>query len=164
MDRPIRVLFVCTGNSARSQIAEAILRQRGGRRFEVASAGTDPRGVHPLTVRALAEAGIDISGARSRSVDEFPGQEFDYVVTVCDQAREACPVFPGAERSLHWGYDDPVLAEGTEEERLRAFRKTLAQIGERIGQFVPIALREHEAGRSPRRPRFESAGTTTPDT
>ncbi len=160
MDEPIRVLFVCTGNSARSQMAEAILRQRGGHRFEVASAGTDPRGVHPLTVRVLAEAGIDISGARSRSVNEFLGQEFDYVVTVCDQAREACPVFPGAAMSLHWGYDDPVLVEGTEEERLRAFRRTLAQIGERIGQFVPIALGEHERGTSGGCSRFVSGGTT----
>lgn len=161
MDEPIRVLFVCTGNSARSQMAEAILRRRGGERFDVASAGTDPRGVHPLTVRALAEAGIDVSGARSRSIEEFLGQEFDYVVTVCDQAREACPVFPGAARSLHWGYDDPVLAQGTDEERLEAFRRTLAQIGERIGQFIPIALRERErtSPRTGRRARSPQRST-----
>ena len=161
MDEPIRVLFVCTGNSARSQMAEAILRRRGGERFDVASAGTDPRGVHPLTVRALAEAGIDVSGAHSRSIEEFLGQEFDYVVTVCDQAREACPVFPGAARSLHWGYDDPVLAQGTDEERLEAFRRTLAQIGERIGQFIPIALRERErtSPRTGRRARSPQRST-----
>ena len=161
MDEPIRVLFVCTGNSARSQMAEAILRRRGGERFDVASAGTDPRGVHPLTVRALAEAGIDVSGARSRSIEEFLGHEFDYVVTVCDQAREACPVFPGAARSLHWGYDDPVLAQGTDEERLEAFRRTLAQIGERIGQFIPIALRERErtSPRTGRRARSPQRST-----
>ena len=93
--RPIRVLFVCTGNSARSIMAEALLRQRGGAAFEVHSAGTEPKGVNPLTLRVLAEAGIDASCARSKSVDEFLGQPFDYVVTVCDQARQACPVFPG---------------------------------------------------------------------
>jgi protein-tyrosine-phosphatase len=86
---PIRVLFVCTGNSARSQIAEALLRQQGGPAFEAASAGTEPKGVNPLTVRILAEVGIDISGARSKSVTEFLGDEFDYVITVCDQARAA---------------------------------------------------------------------------
>ena len=159
--RPIRVLFVCTGNSARSQMAEAMLRQRGGDRFEVASAGTDPRGVHPLTVRALAEAGIDIRGARSRSIEEFLGQEFDYVVTVCDQAREACPVFPGAERSLHWGYDDPVLAQGTDEERLQVFRRTLARIGERIGQFIPVALGEQEQRCGPRAAPGQTAEGST---
>ena len=94
-DSPIRVLFVCTGNSARSQIAEAVLRRQGGADFEVFSAGTEPKGVNPYTVRVLADAGIDWSGARSKSVDGFLGQSFDYVVTVCDRARQSCPVFPG---------------------------------------------------------------------
>ena len=116
---PIRLIFVCTGNSARSQMAEAILRREGGDAFEVVSAGVDPRGVHPLTVRVLAEAGIDISAARSKSVNDFVGQPFDYVVTVCDRARESCPYFPGGRETLHWGFDDPAEAEGSEDERLR---------------------------------------------
>ena len=95
VDEPIRVLFVCTGNSARSVMAEALLRQHGGDAFEVHSAGTDPMGVNPLTLRVLTEAGIDASWARSKSVDEFLSQPFDYVVTVCDQARQNCPVVPG---------------------------------------------------------------------
>ena len=139
---PIRVLFVCTGNSARSLMAEALVRQKGGDRFEVHSAGTDPRGVNPLTRAVLAEAGIDASWARSKSVDEYLGQQFDYVVTVCDEARQVCPVFPGAHESLHWGYDDPAEATGSEEERLVVFRRVFIQLGERINQFIPLALRQ----------------------
>ena len=135
---PIRVLFVCTGNSARSIMAEALLRQHGGDAFEVHSAGTEPRGINPLTLRVLAEAGIDASWARSKSVDEYLGQTFDYVVTVCDQARQVCPVFPGVHESLHWGYEDPAAAEGTEEERLAVFRKVFIQIGERVRQFATV--------------------------
>jgi len=141
MTDPIRVLFVCTGNSARSIMAEALLRRHGRQGFEVFSAGTEPRGVNPLTLRVLADAGIDASWARSKSVSEFLGQRFDYVITVCDQAREACPVFPGASESLHWGYEDPAEATGTEEERLRVFRRVFAAMGERIQQFVPIATK-----------------------
>lgn len=141
MTEPIRVLFVCTGNSARSIMAEALLRRHGGDRFEVHSAGTDPRGVNPLTLRVLAEAGIDASGARSKSVAEFVGQRFDYVITVCDQAREACPVFPGGHDALHWGYEDPAEATGSDEERLRVFRRVLAAMGERVQQFAVIARR-----------------------
>ncbi len=139
---PIRVLFVCTGNSARSIMAEASLRRRGGDRFEVFSAGTDPRGVNPLTLRVLDDAGIDASGARSKSVTEFLGQPFDYVITVCDQAREACPVFPGAHESLHWGYEDPAAAKGTEEERLAVFRRVFVAMDQRIAQFATIAGRQ----------------------
>jgi len=139
--QPIRVLFVCTGNSARSLMAEALLRQHGGSAFEVHSAGTKPKGVNPLTLRVLAAVGIDASWARSKSVDEFVGQSFDYVITVCDQARQSCPVFPGAHESLHWGYEDPAEAEGTDEERLVVFRRVLTQIGERIGLFIPLAGR-----------------------
>lgn len=139
---PIRVLFVCTGNSARSVMAEALLRHHGGGRFEVSSAGTEPRGVNPLTLRVLAEAGIDASFARSKSVTEFLGQSFDYVVTVCDQARQACPVFPGADRSLHWGYEDPAAAEGTDEERLAVFRRVLIQLSERVLQFATVMGRQ----------------------
>ena len=153
-DRPIRVLFVCTGNSARSLLAEALVRQKGGADFDVHSAGTDPREVNPLTLQVLSEARIDASLARSKSVEEFAGQSFDYVVTVCDQARQVCPVFPGAHESLHWGYEDPAEAGGTDEERLAVFRRVFIQIGERINQFVPLALRE-------RRERLETAFATT---
>jgi arsenate reductase len=140
-DRPIRVLFVCTGNSARSVMAEALLRRRGGDAFEVHSAGTEPRGINPLTLRVLAEAGIDASCARSKPVTEFLGQPFDYVITVCDQARKVCPVFPGGGQTLHWGYEDPGAVDGTEEERLAAFRRVFIGLGERIATFIPLALR-----------------------
>jgi arsenate reductase len=139
---PIRVLFVCTGNSARSVMAEALLRHHGGDRFEVHSAGTEPKGVNPLTLRVLGEAGIDASFARSKSVAEFLGQSFDYVVTVCDQARQTCPVFPGVHESLHWGYEDPAAAEGTEEERLAVFRAVFIQMAERVRQFALITARQ----------------------
>jgi arsenate reductase len=145
---PIRVLFVCTGNSARSIMAEALLRQEGGAAFEVYSAGTEPRGVNPLTVRTLETAGLDASWARSKSVTEFLGQPFDYVITVCDQARQSCPVFPGVHESLHWGYEDPAEAEGTEEERLEVFRRVFIGLGQRIAMFIPIALRGSTLSRS----------------
>jgi arsenate reductase (thioredoxin) len=138
---PIRVLFVCTGNSARSLMAEAVLRHHGGSRFEVHSAGTEPKGVNPLTRRVLAEAGIDASFARSKSVEEFLGQTFDYVVTVCDQARQVCPVFPGVHESIHWGYEDPAAVEGPDDVRLAAFRKTLIAISERVQQFATVTRR-----------------------
>ena len=141
-ERPIRVLFVCTGNSVRSVMAEALLRHHGGDRFEVYSAGTIPKGIYPLTLRVLSDAGIDASGARSKSVDEFLGQSFDYVVTVCDQARQVCPVFPGVHESLHWGYEDPAEATGTEEERLAVFRRVFIQIGERVRQFATLTSRQ----------------------
>ena len=141
-ERPTRVLFVCTHNSARSQMAEALLRRDGGEAFEVWSAGVDPGTVHPLTRRVLDRAGIDTSGLRAKSVTEFLGQPFDYVVTVCDRAREACPVFPGAGESLHWGFDDPSEATGSEEERLAVFERVFSEIATRIRLFVPVALRE----------------------
>lgn len=144
-----RVLVVCTGNAARSILAEAILRQVGGDDFEVHSAGTEPKGVHPLTLRVLAEAGIDASDLRSKSVTEYLGQPFDYVITVCDQARQVCPVFPGGGERLHWGYEDPAAVEGTEEERLRAFRRVLTQMSERIRTFVVLVQRaQREAAES----------------
>jgi arsenate reductase (thioredoxin) len=139
---PIRVLFVCTGNSARSVMAEALLRHHGGDRFEVFSAGTEPKGINPLTLRILAEAGIDASFARSKSVTEFLGQSFDYVVTVCDQARQSCPVFPGVHESLHWGYEDPAAAEGTDDERMGVFRKVFIQMAERVKQFAVLTVRQ----------------------
>lgn len=138
---PIRVLFVCTGNSARSQMAEAVLGRLGGDDFEVFSAGTEPRGVHPLTVRALAEIGIDWSAARSKSVNEYLDQSFDHVITVCDRARQTCPVFPGEHASHHWGLQDPAEAEGREQERLAAFRRTLAEVSNRMRPFIEVARR-----------------------
>jgi arsenate reductase len=148
-DQPIRVLFVCTGNSARSQIAEAVLGRIGGADFEVDSAGTEPKGINPLTHRILAEAGIDWTGASSKSVDEFAGQSFDYVITVCDRAKAMCPVFPGSGESLHWGLEDPAEVEGSDDERLAAFRRTYLDVTQRVRPFVEVALRA--AGRS-RRP------------
>ena len=139
---PIRVLFVCTGNSARSIMAEALLRHHGEGRFEVHSAGTEPRGINPLTLRVLDEAGIDASFARSKSVEEFLGQTFDYVVTVCDQAKQVCPVFPGVHESLHWGYDDPAESTGSDEERLAVFRRVFVQISERVQQFAVVTQRQ----------------------
>jgi arsenate reductase len=140
-DRPIRVLFVCTGNSARSLMAEALLR-RFSDRYEVHSAGTEPRGINPLTLRVLEDARIDTSGLRSKSVQEYLGQRFDYVVTVCDEARQVCPVFPGVHESLHWGYEDPAEATGTEEERLAIFRKVFVALSERVSQFAVLAARQ----------------------
>jgi arsenate reductase len=137
----IRVLFVCTGNSARSIMAEALLRHHGGDRFEVHSAGTEPKGINPLTMQTLDAAGIDASWARSKSVSEFLGQSFDYVITVCDQARQSCPVFPGVHATIHWGYEDPAAAEGTNRQRLAVFRQVFIQLGERIQLFIPLALR-----------------------
>ncbi len=149
-DTPIRVLFVCTGNSARSQIAEAVLGRLGGHDFEVASAGTEPKGVNAYTSRVLGDAGIDWSAARSKSVDEFIGQSFDYVITVCDRARQSCPVFPGSYNSLHWGLEDPAGVEGTDAEQLGAFQQTYLELNQRMRPFIEVALRA--AGRSRRAP------------
>ena len=153
-----RVLFVCTHNSARSQMAEGMLRQWAGDRFDVYSAGTEVTRVRPEAVQAMAEIGIDISGQRSKSVREFLGGSFEWVITVCDQAREACPVFPGAENTSHWGFDDPSAAQGSEEERLREFRRVRDEIARRIRLFLlaadraasqPVTLAgENDRGRS----------------
>jgi arsenate reductase len=131
-----RVLFLCTGNSCRSQMAEGALREFAGDRFEPASAGTTPTLVNPMAVRVMAEIGIDISEQRSKSVVEMMGEQFDYVVTVCDNAREACPVFPGGTSKLHWSFDDPASGEGTEEERLEVFRRVRDEIVSSIREFV----------------------------
>ena len=145
---PVRVLVVCTGNSARSILGEALLRHLGGDRIEACSAGTHPGSVNPLSLRVLEEAGISTAGLRSKSVHEYLGQRFDYVITVCDDARDACPVFPGVHESMHWGFPDPAKAEGTDEERLAAFRSVLTGLGQRIHQFLPLAER-YAAQRKP---------------
>lgn len=144
-DAPIRVLFVCTHNSARSQLAEALLQRHGGPNFEVHSAGTEPGVVNPYTVRALAEVGLDWSAARSKSVAEFVGQPFDYVITVCDRARQACPVFPGSYNTLHWGLEDPAEVQGTDAEKLAAFERTRMEIMMRLRPFIELAQRARGA-------------------
>ena len=135
----MRVLFLCTHNSSRSQMAEGLMRVRGGARFAVSSAGTHPRGVHPLAIRAMREIGIDISeaaGYHAKGLDEFVGQSFDLVVTVCDEAAEECPFFPGARCQVHWGFPDPSATGGTEAERLAVFRTVHDAIAARIEAFV----------------------------
>jgi arsenate reductase (thioredoxin) len=117
-----KVLFLCTHNSARSQMAEGLLRHLAGDRFEVMSAGTEATHVRPLAVRAMDEVGIDISGQESKALDRYVGEPFAYVITVCEEANEACPFFPGAAERLHWSVPDPAAAQGTEEERLEVFR------------------------------------------
>ncbi len=150
---PIRVLFVCTHNSARSQLAEALLGRYGGADFEVHSAGTEATRVNPYAIRVLAESGIDWSGGRSKVINEFLGQQFDYVITVCNRARDTCPVFPGSTNTLHWGLDDPSDAEGDDEAKLAAFRRTETEVAARLRPFIEIALRA--AGR-PRRATIEA--------
>lgn len=129
-----RVLFLCTGNSARSQMAEGLLREMAGDRFEVLSAGTNPVGVNPLAIEAMQEIGIDISKHRSKNVTEFLGKPIEYVVTVCDRAKESCPIFPGTYKFLSWSLDDPAAVGGTKEEKLLAFRGIRDQISRHIEQ------------------------------
>jgi arsenate reductase (thioredoxin) len=127
-----RVLFLCTHNSARSQMAEGHLRELAGDRFEAFSAGTEATRVRPLAVRAMAEQGIDISHQESKTLDRYLSEPFDLVVTVCDQAAEACPIFPGAKQRLHWSFPDPSQATGPEEERLATYRSVRDAIRARI--------------------------------
>jgi protein-tyrosine-phosphatase len=135
---PIRVLFLCTGNSARSQIAEGLLHHIGGSRFQVYSAGTSPRPqVHPMAVRVMAEEGIDIRRQHPKDLQHFVMQRFDYVITVCDRAKESCPVLPGAEM-IHWSFPDPAEAEG-EEAQHEAFYRTLVEMKKRVALFATVA-------------------------
>jgi arsenate reductase len=131
-----KILIVCTGNSARSQMAEGLLRHEADDRFEVFSAGTKPGSVRPEAIAVLGEIGLDISGHRSKSVDEFIGQPLDLVITVCHSARETCPVFPGNVKRLHWPFEDPAAVEGPEELRKAAFRRIRDQIHRRIMVFL----------------------------
>jgi len=131
-----RVLFLCTHNSARSQMAEALLRRLGGERFEAQSAGTRPSGLHPLALAVMREIGVDVSGQQSKDVGEYTQVAFDYVITVCDQAREECPIFPAAGQQLHWSIPDPAEADGDEATRLAAFRRARDDLEARIREFI----------------------------
>lgn len=134
-----RVLFHCTGNSCRSQMAEGFLRHMAGDKFEVFSAGVKPTQVNPLAIKVMSEIGIDIAKQRSKSASEFLGQQFNYVITVCDNAKQTCPIFPGNANKLHWDLQDPAQAQGTEEERLLIFRKVRNQIKENILKFLNLS-------------------------
>ena len=143
MTEPRRVLFLCTHNSARSQMAEGLLRHLGGDRFEVHSAGTEATRVRPLAIRAMAELGIDIAGHESKRLDRYLGQPFAVVITVCDEANEACPVFLGARERWHWSFPDPSRATGTEAEQLAVYRSVRDAIRTRIERDVlPLAAHE----------------------
>jgi len=130
-----RVLILCTGNSARSQMAEGLLRHFAGDRFEVFSAGVAPSFVRPQAIEVMNEIGIDISQHRSKSVDEFLNKQLDYVITVCDNANQRCPVFPGGVARIHWSIDDPVVG-GSEEIQLEAFRRARDELQRRLQSFV----------------------------
>jgi arsenate reductase len=134
-----RVLILCTGNSARSQMAEGLLRHDAGERFEVESAGTRPGIVRPEAISVMQELGIDISGHRSKHVDEFEGQRFDYVITVCDNARESCPVFFGAAKRIHQSFDDPAALNSSEKERLALFRRVRDELRAYLAEFADKA-------------------------
>ena len=131
-----RVLILCTGNSARSQMAEGLLRELAGAQFDVFSAGNKPSSVNPLAIQAMRERGIDISQHRSKHLNEFVAQPFDYVITVCDQAAETCPIFPGRARRIHWNFPDPAAVKGSDEKRLRAFRQTCDAIEMRLRAWL----------------------------
>jgi arsenate reductase len=144
-----RVLFVCTHNSARSQMAEALLRLHGGGAFEAFSAGTEATRVRPEAIKVMAELGIDIAAQESKTVDRYLGEAFEWVVTVCDRARQVCPVFPGARGTAHWGFDDPAEATGTEDERLAVFRRVRDEIDARVRMFVRAGGRADAAEPEP---------------
>ncbi|MGH9482311.1 MAG: arsenate reductase ArsC [Terriglobales bacterium] len=145
MTEKLRVLILCTGNSARSQMAEGILRHDAGERFEVFSAGNRPSIVRPEAIQVMEEIGIDISSHRSKNVSEFAGQSFDYIITVCDLAKESCPTFPGVIRKFHWSIPDPAAVAGTERERLVAFRAARDELRQALANFRTFA-------HAPRRP------------
>lgn len=131
-----RVLILCTGNSARSQMAEGYLRARGGDRFVVESAGSQPSRVRPEAIQVMDELGIDLRSHSSKHVDEFAGQSFDIVITVCDHARDVCPVFPQGTQRLHWSFEDPAALNGTQAERLNEFRRIRDQIAARFDAWL----------------------------
>lgn len=138
MQYPIRVLFLCTGNSARSQMAEAFLRSFGGDDFEVYSAGTEPNELHPMTTQVMSEANIDVSKQQSKHLNQFLGQSFDYIITVCDRARDNCPTFPGDYERIHWSYDDPVAVTNDDVAQHLLFRRVRNEIADRIRVWVAV--------------------------
>lgn len=138
---PIRVLFLCTGNSARSVIAEALLSELGRGDFEVHSAGTRPKGINPFTIKVLEQDGIDPTRFESKSMDRFMGDQFDYVITVCDNAAEECPVFPGDPERIHWSFPDPAAVVGPDVMKLAAFQETMRGMRKRIEPFIAVAKR-----------------------
>jgi arsenate reductase len=133
---PTRVLVLCTHNSARSQMAEGFLRTLGGDRIAVASAGTVATAVHPMATRVMEEVGVDLRSHTSKTFDRFLAEPWDYVITVCDQAAERCPVFPGRARRIHWSFEDPSAATGSEMDRLAVFRRVRDAIGERLRAWL----------------------------
>ncbi len=153
MNHKKRALILCTGNSARSQMAEGLLRHDAAERFEVESAGIKPSSVRPEAMIAMRELGIDISGHRSKSVEEFDGQHFDYVITVCDSARESCPVFLGSATRLHHSFDDPAALNGSEEQRLALFRRVRDELRSYLAEFAGSTSANTNPSRS----------TTSPD-
>jgi ArsR family transcriptional regulator, arsenate/arsenite/antimonite-responsive transcriptional repressor / arsenate reductase (thioredoxin) len=141
---PVRVLFLCTHNSARSQMAEGLLRHLSRGWTEAYSAGTHPGSVHPLAVQALAERQIDIRGQRSKEMQEFVGQQFDYIITVCDRVREECPVFPGDPEQVHWSFSDPAEVDGSDEARRQAFADVARDLNTRINYLLLIINRKYQ--------------------
>jgi arsenate reductase (thioredoxin) len=135
-----RILILCTGNSARSQMAQGLLRHHAGDHFEVFSAGIKPTRVRPEAIAVMGELGIDISGQRSKNVDEFAGQSFDYVLTVCDNAKESCPIFPGNAVTIHRSFEDPAALEADEEQRLALFRRVRDEMSDYLLGFPPSLL------------------------
>lgn len=136
MNEKKRVLILCTGNSARSQMAEGLLRHDAGDRYEVMSAGVEKSFVRPQAIEAMREIGIDITSHRSKSLNEFLGQPFDYVITVCDNAKEHCPIFPGSAKRIHWSFDDPAAATGDETQQLAIFRRIRDEIRTRLRELT----------------------------
>ena len=141
-DTPIRVLFLCTENSARSQMAEALMRHLSKGKVEAFSAGSHPSSIHPYAVRTMAAIGIDISRQRSKHFDEFRGQHFDYIITLCDHIIEVCPTFPDDPERIHWSFLNPATVEGTEHERYHAFEQTSLQLTNRIRLLLTLIERQ----------------------
>lgn len=141
-EQAMRILFLCTGNSCRSQMAEGLARKMGQGEIEAFSAGTQPRAVHALAIEVMAELDIDISRQTSKSIDKFIEQHFDFVITVCDKARERCPVWPRSREQIHWAFDDPAEALGTAAQRLSVFRRVRNEIKRRLELFMISNLRE----------------------
>lgn len=148
---PTRILFLCTHNSARSQIAEAFLRHYGGNHFDVHSAGTAPAShINPLTEVTMGQLGISLAGQYPKQLDEYIYQPWDYIITTCDAANEACPAFPGDPMRIHWSFQDPAAVTGTTEEQLRAFRRVRDEIKRRVQLFVALPIHRSGAGRGMR--------------